>query len=90
MERYTDASVEVEEAFRTVDVVERSETRDESVNSHWMNAQGTLSRHEQPMRVGSAHEHLSTQIKNAWFKVGGIIFCELWFSNVRPSIVTHR
>ena len=80
MERFTDASVEVEEAFGTVDVVEWSETRDESVNSHWVNAQRTLARHEQPVRVGTAHEHLSTQIENAFL---GLKLEELHFVSFR-------
>lgn len=50
--------VEVQEALRTVDIVEGREASDSSINSHWVDPQLTPVSEEYPVGVVATHKHL--------------------------------
>ena len=50
--------VEVEEAVRTVDIVERSKAGHRSVNVHGMDVHASPATQEYPLRIGPTHKHL--------------------------------
>ena len=52
--------VEIEESFGTVDIVERGEAANGTINEHRVDTHSSMFCHEHPVWVATTHKHLWT------------------------------